>query len=292
MKLFGKFTKRQNGLSLIELMVALALGLVLMVGVLQVFLTTRQTYANSEAMTRLQDNGRFALEMIAGSARNAGYTDPKARAESHLTTPQISGSDCENQAGINADKAVCSLNDILIDPKNFPVPSDSVGFALQPPIVDGVRRDCLGNEITNNDEVIINHFAIIPPDNTDPSNPRPAALGCHAWSVKTGTWTGPAGLQPLVEGIDSLQVLYGVDNGGGSTRVPTSYVNADNVGNWSDVLAVRIAVLANSVSTLRPAPPNRNYVLFDAAPIDSAALGNDNRARQIFSTTIQLKNAK
>ncbi len=291
MKPFGKFTKRQNGLSLIELMVALALGLVLMIGVLQVFLTTRQTYANSEAMTRLQDNGRFALEMIASSARHAGYTDPRAQAESGLTTPQISGSDCENQTGINADIAVCSLDDIPVDPQNFPVPSDSIGLALQPPIVDGVRRDCLGNDVPD-DEVIINHFAIIPPDNTDPGNPRPAALGCHAWSVTAGAWVGAAGLQPLVEGVDSLQVLYGIDDLGGANRSPTRYVSADRVTDWLDVLAIRIAVLANSVSTLTPAPPDRNYVLLDAAPLAAADLGDDNRARQIFSTTIHLKNAK
>lgn len=297
MSLFNKFPKRQSGLSLIELMVALALGLVLMVGVLQVFLTTRQTYANSEAMTRLQDNGRFALEMIANSARHAAYTDPRALSESGLSTPQLAGLDCENQNGIKVPGGVVCSSD---GGGNL---SDSVGFALQPPLTDGVRRDCLGNSDLNNDGVvddndnsivIINHFAIIPPDTiTDPSNPRPAALGCHAWSVTAGTWVGGvSGLQPLVEGIDSLQVLYGVDENGGATRSPTRYVSADNVGNWSDVLAVRIAVLANSVSTLTPSPPNRNYVLLDAAPLAANDLGNDNRARQIFSTSINLKNAK
>lgn len=68
--------RTQLGLSLVELMVAMALGLLLMTGVIQVFLSSRQTYAANEAMGRLQENGRFALEFIARSARLAGYTEP------------------------------------------------------------------------------------------------------------------------------------------------------------------------------------------------------------------------
>ena len=67
---------RQKGLSIIELLVAMVIGLILLLGVSQVFLSSRQTYAANEAMGRLQENGRFALEFIARSARLAGYTEP------------------------------------------------------------------------------------------------------------------------------------------------------------------------------------------------------------------------
>lgn len=278
-------SRSQTGLSLVELMVGLALGLVLMVGVLQVFLASRQTYASNDAMSRLQENGRFALEFIASSARLAGYTDPRARLEKGLSTASLAGSNCDNQKGfVGTDTAVCSSN-------GNGNASDSLGIALQPPLVDGIRRDCLGNDVPD-DKVIINHFEIIPPDNV---NNTPAALGCRAWNVTDGAWVGGvAAAQPLVEGIDSLQVLYGIDDSGGTSRSPSRYVSADTVtaGNdWPNVLAIRIALLANSVATLTPAPQNRNYVLLDAAPLAAADLGNDNRARQIFSTTIHLKNA-
>ncbi len=280
--------KVQTGLSLVELMVGLALGLVLMVGVLQVFLASRQTYASNEAMSRLQENGRFALELIAANIRLAGYTDPRARLENGLSAPPIVATkdDCRNQPGFaNMDASVaekvCSSN-------GNGSASDSLGIALQPPLVDGERLDCLGNAVYDDDvdppKVIINHFEIIPPDADNPTS----SLGCRAWNITDG---GPPGApQRLVEGIDSLQVLYGIDDAGGTSRSPTRYVSADNVPDWNDVLAIRIAVLANSVSTLTPAPQNRNYVLLDAAPLAAADLGNDNRARQIFSTTIQLKN--
>lgn len=273
--------KAQTGLSLVELMVGLALGLVLMVGVLQVFLASRQTYASNEAMSRLQENGRFALELIAANIRLAGYTDPRARLEKGLSIAPIAEPDCDNQTGFAGTNATaCSSN-------GNGSASDSLGIALQPPLAEGIRRDCLGNDV-DDDKVIINHFEIIPPDNV---NNTPAALGCRAWNITDGEWVGNvSAAQPLVEGIDSLQVLYGIDDAGGTSRSPTRYVSADNVPDWNDVLAIRIAVLANSVSTLTPAPQNRNYVLLDAAPLAAADLGNDNRARQIFSTTIQLKN--
>ena len=74
---------KQQGLSLVELMVALTLGMVLMAGFLQIFMSVRSTYATNEASSRLQENGRFALDFLAQHARLAGYRDP-----SHAATGQ------------------------------------------------------------------------------------------------------------------------------------------------------------------------------------------------------------
>ncbi len=68
MSKYNSMRRQQLGLSLVELMVALVLGLVLMTGIIQVFLSSRQTYASNEAMARMQENGRFALEFISRSA--------------------------------------------------------------------------------------------------------------------------------------------------------------------------------------------------------------------------------
>lgn len=64
---------RQAGLSIIELMIALLLGLVLIGGVLQLFLSSRQTYQTNVALSQVQESGRFALEFLAFDLRNAGY---------------------------------------------------------------------------------------------------------------------------------------------------------------------------------------------------------------------------
>ncbi|MFV3387425.1 PilW family protein [Pseudomonas sp. NY15364] len=63
----------QRGLSLIELMIAMALSLLLMLGVLQIFLSSKQTYAANSALSRVQESGRFAMDFITYDLRNAGY---------------------------------------------------------------------------------------------------------------------------------------------------------------------------------------------------------------------------
>ncbi len=65
---------RQCGVTLVELMIALVLGLLLMAGVINVFLGSKQTYRTSEALSRVQESGRFALEFITYDVRMAGLT--------------------------------------------------------------------------------------------------------------------------------------------------------------------------------------------------------------------------
>lgn len=61
----------QKGLSLVELMVAMTIGSILILGVIQVFLNSKQTYSTNEALSRLQESGRFALQFIVPDIRNA-----------------------------------------------------------------------------------------------------------------------------------------------------------------------------------------------------------------------------
>ena len=74
-------SKRQSGMTLIEIMIAMTLGLVLMGGVIQLFLTSKQTYRMNEAMANVQESGRFALDAISRDLRMAGFqgcADPGA----------------------------------------------------------------------------------------------------------------------------------------------------------------------------------------------------------------------
>ncbi len=64
---------RQAGLSLIELMVSLVIGLILMLGVTQVFLASSQASRLSEGVARAQENGRFALDFLERDIRMAGH---------------------------------------------------------------------------------------------------------------------------------------------------------------------------------------------------------------------------
>ncbi|MBX9915610.1 MAG: PilW family protein [Pseudomonadaceae bacterium] len=268
--------RHQQGLSLVELMVALVLGLILMTGIIQVFLSSKQTYNANEAMARMQENGRFALDFMSRSARLAGYIEPIYTGNKPL--PLVRNL-CPNPDPTATPTELCT-ND------GGGNRSDRVSFIMQPPLVDGTRRDCLGNPIADA-TLIINQFYIIPsPD----AGVTPAALGCRTANLATPE-VFTSGV--LVDGIDSMQVLYGISTGGDS-RSANQYVSAERVGlnlsDWQDVRSVRISVLANSVITTDATPATRQFALLDAAPLTVADLGNDRRSRQIFTTTIQLKN--
>ncbi len=65
--------RRARGLSLIEIMIALAIGSLLLVGLVQVFAASRAAYQTSEGMSRVQENGRFAMEFLQRDLRMAGH---------------------------------------------------------------------------------------------------------------------------------------------------------------------------------------------------------------------------
>jgi type IV pilus assembly protein PilW len=65
---------RLRGLTLVELMVAMVLSLVLMLGAIQLFTGSKQTYQLSDALGRVQETGRFALDLLARDIRLGGFT--------------------------------------------------------------------------------------------------------------------------------------------------------------------------------------------------------------------------
>jgi type IV pilus assembly protein PilW len=66
-------TRYQCGLTLVEILVALVISAFLMAGVIQLFLGSKQTYRSHDALSRIQENGRFALETMSRDIRAAGY---------------------------------------------------------------------------------------------------------------------------------------------------------------------------------------------------------------------------
>lgn len=64
----------QSGFSLIELMIALVLGLVVIGGATAVFLSNKQSYRSNLALGQIQENSRIAFEMMSRDIRQAGLT--------------------------------------------------------------------------------------------------------------------------------------------------------------------------------------------------------------------------
>ncbi|WP_062268572.1 PilW family protein [Endozoicomonas arenosclerae] len=65
---------RQAGLSLVEMMVAMLLGLILIAGIGHLFLSANRTYMLQDELSRIQENARFAIDLIARDIRMAAST--------------------------------------------------------------------------------------------------------------------------------------------------------------------------------------------------------------------------
>lgn len=66
-------TARQQGMSLIEVLIAMAIGAVLLLALTQFYSHARQAYTMQSEQARLQENARLALTLIAREVRMAGY---------------------------------------------------------------------------------------------------------------------------------------------------------------------------------------------------------------------------
>ncbi len=64
---------RQRGLTLVELMISVTLGLLITLAIGYLYTSSRQTYRMNDNVARMQENGRYAMELISRDIRMAGY---------------------------------------------------------------------------------------------------------------------------------------------------------------------------------------------------------------------------
>lgn len=84
---------RQAGLSLVELMIAMVIGLLLMLGVIQIFIASQAASRLSEGVARVQENGRFALDFLERDVRMVGHmgcVNDQGHIVRELGSPRIS----------------------------------------------------------------------------------------------------------------------------------------------------------------------------------------------------------
>ena len=63
-----------RGMTLVEIMIAITISLILLAGILTILVSSKATYNTQDALSRLQENGRYALKVITERVRNAGFT--------------------------------------------------------------------------------------------------------------------------------------------------------------------------------------------------------------------------
>lgn len=70
---FDLGSPRQSGLTLVELLIAMALGLLVLLAIVSLYVGSRQTFRIQEDSARLQETGRYAIETLGRSIRQAGF---------------------------------------------------------------------------------------------------------------------------------------------------------------------------------------------------------------------------
>jgi type IV pilus assembly protein PilW len=98
--------------------------------------------------------------------------------------------------------------------------------------------------------------------------------------------------EELVEGVENMQILYGVDTD--ADAMPNTYlpVNQITSANASNISAVRIGLLLRSVDALAIQTDTRNYLLGGSTPAAGVIIDpvNEKRLRYTLNATIQLRN--
>ena len=244
----------QAGITIVELMVALAISMFILSGVITVFVANKQNYRVQQNMAAIQDNGRFAIDMLSRNVRMSGYQGVDAF-DWVLGTllNSIDGTDNTAVAGLMAD-------------------TDTLTVTFQ--AGDADHADCLGQRL-NASDTVVETFSVDASGN----------LQCASTVTPDGGVSVTTGPLDLVEGVDSMQVLYGMNTD--SDGVANQFVPYVNTLDMNDVLAVRVGLLLSS--------PDDNVALdTDIAArnlLDAVvAAPNDKRIRRFFITTIRLRN--
>lgn len=288
-----------RGFTLTEVLVALALSTVIALAAVASLSVARSGFTAVDAASQLRDNGRFAAEMIRRVAIQAGYKDSQFAANttgfSNVTVTPVepgimgvnnalvktsllpdltsafisrtSATSTDSNCSVSTDTACANGSDVLI--VRYQTTPSFTGSTTS----DGSMINCAGIADTtvpaNATDRMISIFHVAKSSaNAEPS------LMC-SFRSSTGVWT----TQPIVEGVESFQVLYGVDGAtsGANTTFPTTlqdtvpdrYFNASQMvsgpdtvvanritaatyGNWSAVRSLRIGLVLRGPANSAP----------------------------------------
>ncbi|MGI4777525.1 MAG: PilW family protein [Janthinobacterium lividum] len=325
-----------HGFTLVELMVALALTLLLVVVAAACLQVARRGQASVDALSQLQDNARFAADMAQRIAGQAGYLDADNAVETdtgnfmlaaaNSAPPFVEGYDdaivpagaagAVTAVGANGSRSVgCTASagsacnngsDILVlrSQANARWPGSTK--------TDGTMLDCMGDSID-----------VVPADRTETSvsvlhlrvgNDGEPSLMCSVGTTKGTVTTLVGKTQPVVQGVENFQVLYGVDGVLPNTRptgpgdaVAERYLRASQMVvpgdpegtrlNWERVRALRIGmVLRGPPDSAQDRSASITFFPLGEAMSATQDAGSrfvptlDGRLRQTLTFTVHLHN--
>lgn len=342
--------KLHSGFSLVELMVAMALSLILLAGVLTIFASSRTTYETTDRLSRIQESGRFALDSIVRDLRASGYLGCSKRADftNTLNSPTtalnnfeipVQGFDAQGSSWLptldattapsaepGSDALVVRLprGDFepvrVVEGEFMSSTTADVVIEETPALIqtgDVVQiSDCNGRavfQVTDNTAGVLKHE--IQAATSDESGTKPGnaindigyaftdsaelvPVQSVVYYLRDGSTPGAgtslwrhvsrsASAEELVEGVENMQLAFGVASGNAIT-----YLRADQVtaANWANVRTVRIALLVRSLSEYGADTDQKDYSLLGSLGTTVPNPG-DRHLRQVFTTTVNVRNS-
>ncbi|MCK5918138.1 MAG: PilW family protein [Cocleimonas sp.] len=267
--------QQQAGLSLVEMMIAMVLGILLSVGTATIYFSSQRTSLAQSQYLVLEDNGRLALEVLTQVIEHTGYvssnTSPLAGDDRFITSNVVAAS-CGGQNNV--------LKTSLFGKTENKSAGDSIGVVYLGD--SSINRDCSGAQLPAPCQVggvgsveaskIYNYFSV----------------GVNADKIPVLHCAGSRGTNriEIAEGVENLQVLYGIDND--ADNQVDQYVNADKVSSWGRVVVVQLALLVRSLNKVKNKKESKTFTLLDNTDITV----DDKYQRAVFSTTIRLRNVQ
>lgn len=241
---------RQTGFTIVEIMIAMTIGLFVLAGLAKIFSSNKESYRVQEAQSALQENARMATVFLSSNIGKAGFhQDAQVDASSLFPVGSVALTGANN----NADGS-----DSILDG------SDTITIRFEG---DGVITDCLGATVGGS-VITTNVFRV------DTNN----QLQCSA---------GGGAFQPVLDDVEGLQVLYGEDTG--TDGAVDQYRNAASVTNFDGVMSVHIALLLSSDNDVKPNAESKAYTLLDST-VTMPPSGTDRLQRRVIERVVALRN--
>ncbi len=247
---FLQSPSRQQGLTLVELMVAMALGLILIAGVLWLFVNTRQANQTNQTLNEIQDSGRFALQFLKTDLQKSGWSNQQAfPAAASQLDEHIDGAATRDDQIIPGGDG--QTTDVLTI--QYHGATDCMGAVPAGPAgSDGVTR------------LVTNSYRL--QTNADETS---FDLACNG--------------QPLIRNVERFEVVYGVDFGAASGA---RYFTADAVAatDWAKVRWVNLGLVMRAAREQGPDKTQSVFLFNEELPV------TDGYMRKVFETSIHLPN--
>lgn len=279
--------RQQQGLTLVELMVALTIGSLVLLFLVEIFAQASQNSRVQRNIAWMQEDGRNAIEVITREIRLAGLVPASIAANRGLKnkvtvlTPWSMPSGC-SVAAPTEPQSIAGKNDINL---GAGLKTDAIVIAY---MSDGHINDCNGGSTTNN-QIVVSCIDI--KDSISDSDDIPnLRIGCPSSS----------GMQPILNNIVGFEVLYGVasetptlDIDPATTEMTIKYVADPSTipsDDQKNIISVRINLLVRSRDG-GIAPSGQTYWFdSDGNGNPTSIYVNDGYLRQSFSSVVLLRN--